>query len=349
MDFNIHNPAGVWVGIVENPTSAIWTRRYQKPDDFELYLPATAETLALIYEGCYITRTDISGVMIVEHVEIATSSEEGNFLLISGRGAESLLDRRIVYEQTILSGRVDAAIYRLIDENAIRPANSARRLPLSMDEPDVSSDTIKAQHTGTNLLEAVEEICTAYGLGFRAVADNAGEITPRIELFKGTDRSAGQSVNSPVTFSAEFENLLSSSYAMDTSAYKNVAIVAGEGEGKNRKRATVGSAEGIDRREIYVDARDLSSNEGEVSELDYTAQLQARGVEILADSAITEAFEGEIDTSNTFILDADYTLGDIVTTANEYGIQADTRIMAIMESWDESGYTAVPTFSSEGG
>ncbi len=349
MDFNIHNPAGVWVGIVENPTSAIWTRRYQKPDDFELYFPATPEMLALISDGCYITRTDIAGVMIVEHIEITADAEEGNFLLISGRGAESLLDRRIVYEQTILSGRVDAAIHRLIKENAISPADQARRLPLAMDVPNVDSSTIKAQHTGTNLLEAVEEICTAYGLGFRAVADNSGEILPRIELFKGTDRSAGQNVNSPVTFSAEFENLLSSAYAMDTSAYKNVAIVAGEGEGKNRKRATVGDAEGIERREVYVDARDLSTNEGEVSSEDYTAQLQARGVEILADSAITEAFEGEIDTSNTFILDADYTIGDIVTTANEYGIQQDTRIMAILESWDESGYTAVPTFSSEGG
>lgn len=349
MDFYIHNPEGVWVGIVENPTSAIWTRRYQTPDDFELKFPATQEALAMITDGCYITRPDTAGIMIVERIEITTDAEEGNFLLISGRGAESMLDRRIVYEQTILSGRVDVAILRLIRENAISPADQARRLPLIMDTPDVAADKINAQHTGTNLLEAVEEICTAYGLGFRAVTEGGNVVVPRIELFKGTDRSAGQSDNSPVTFSAEFENLLATTYAMDTTAYKNVAIVAGEGEGKNRKRATVGNAAGVDRREIYVDARDLSTNEGEVSADDYTAQLQARGVEVIAESAITEAFEGEIDTTNTFVLDADYTIGDIVTTVNEYGIQKDTRIMAIMESWDESGYLAVPTFSSEGG
>ena len=56
MDFNIHDQTGTWVGIVENPTSAIWTRRYQKPSDFELYMPATAEMLALLTDDCYITR-----------------------------------------------------------------------------------------------------------------------------------------------------------------------------------------------------------------------------------------------------------------------------------------------------
>lgn len=346
MDFNVHDHAGVWVGIIESPTSAIWTRRYQQPSDFELYFPATTEMLALLADDFYITREDAPEVMVIEHIEIITNAEEGNYILVSGRGAECLLDRRVVLEQTVLTGRVDAAVHRLIRENAIAPADAARALPLLMEAPNVTTKTARAQYTGTNLLEAVEEICKAHGLGFRAVADPYETIVPRIELLNGTDRSEGQEQNSPVIFSAEYENLLSSSYVMDTTNYKNVAIVAGEGEGKARKRATYGSASGAARREIFVDARDLSTNEGEISADDYTAQLVARGAEKLAEHSLSESFDGEMGSENTFILDDDYTLGDIVTAENEYLIRKNVRISAIMETWDAEGYAIIPSFEN---
>lgn len=346
MDFNIHDQAGTWVGIVENPTSAIWTRRYQQPGDFELYLPATAEMLALLADDYYITRSDAPEVMIIEHVEFKSDADEGDYILVSGRGAECLLDRRIIWQQTALSGRVDAGLYRLIRENAIAPDNTARALPLLMEKPDLTTETINAQYTGTGLLDAVQEICKAYGLGFRAVVEDRSIITPAIEIIQGTNRSEGQDVHSPVIFSAEFENLLSSSYVMDTTNVKNVALVAGEGEGKARKTVTLGTSSGMARRELFVDARDLSSNDGEISEADYSAQLAARGAEKIAEYQITEAFDGEIDTANTFVLDEDYTLGDIVTVENEYGIRKNARVTAIMETWDNEGYTAVPTFEN---
>ena len=451
MDFNIHDQSGTWVGIVENPASAIWTRRYQQPGDFELYFPATAEMLALLTDDCYITREDAQEVMIIEHVEIKTDADEGNYILVSGRGAECLTERRIVWQQTAVSGRVDLALYRLTRENAISPALAARALPLAMAEPQtvgipitweqgtistgngaegdsatrcrmvgnikignglhitvpdgmrihlyyydeagayigysgwhsvtgytITPSThagavyvrviasyadsaaigpaaaalvriyhgISAQYTGAGLLETWQEICAAYGLGFRAVTDNHSIITPRLEILEGANRSEGQAANSPVIFSAEFENLISSNYVLDTANFKNVALVAGEGEGKNRKTVTLGGASGLARREVFVDARDLSSNEGEISEADYSAQLSARGAEKIAEQQITELFDGEIDTANTFILDVDYTLGDIVTVENEYGIRKNVRVSAIMEAWDSEGYSAIPTFEN---
>lgn len=451
MDFNIHDQTGTWVGIVENPTSAIWTRRYQQPGDFELYMPATSEMLALLADDCFVTREDAPEVMIIEHVEIISDSEEGNYILVSGRGAECLTERRIVWQQTAVSGRVDRALYRLTVENAISPAMQSRALPIAMDAPEAGVipiaweagtintgtgaegdsatrcrmvDSIKignglhiavpdgmrihlyyydaagayigysgwhavtgytitpttyagaeyvrvitsyadnaeinpeaaalvrifhgisAQYTGAGLLATWEEICKAYGLGFRAVTKDHNIITPRLEILDGADRSEGQGTNSPVIFSAEFENLLSSTYVLDTKNYKNVALVAGEGEGKSRKSVTLGSASGMARREMYVDARDLSSNEGEISEADYKAQLVGRGAEKIAEHQLAESFDGEIDTENTFILDVDYTLGDIVTVENEYGIRKNARVSAIMEAWDNEGYTAIPTFEN---
>lgn len=339
MDFNIHDTSGVWVGIIEEPTSAIWTPRFNKPGEFEIYTPATVELLGKISDDYFITCEGDEEAMIIERVELTTNAENGDFVKITGRSASCLLERRIIYEQTTLSGRVDRAVYKIIDENAINPSDPARALPLTMDIPDVLSDAISAQHTGTNLLEAVEAICAAYGLGFRVVYDDFTKLVLRFELYVGTDRSDGQSEHSPVIFAPEFENLISSFYAFDVTKHKNVAIVAGEGEGKTRKRAVYGEASGLLRRELYVDARDMSSNEGEISDADYSAQLEARGAEKLTETQMTEAFSGEVDTVNTFILGVDYNVGDIVTIENEYGIRVNTRIIAIPKYWDENGYS----------
>lgn len=349
MDFNIHDSSGVWVGIVEEPTSAIWTRSYYEPGEFEIYTPATRDLLDILTEDCFITREGDNTVMIVERLEVTTDEEAGDFVTITGRSAAALLDRRIIFTQTTLSGRVDRAIYKIVAENAVNPTDSARKLPLSMAMPDVLADKISAQHTGTNLLDAVEQICAAYGMGFRVVTDSKTIVAPRVELFVGKDRSAGQAINSPVIFSPEFENLLQTSYAFDVSKYKNVAVVAGEGEGNARKRAIIGDASGLMRRELYVDARDMSTNAGEITAEDYAAQLEARGLEKLAETQTEEAFSGEVDTMNTFILDVDYTVGDIVTVENEYGIRADSRIISVSECWDESGYSVSNTFEGMGG
>lgn len=347
MDFNVYDRGGVWVGIIEAPTSAIWGRRWRTPNDFELYFPATAEALELLEDDFYITRDDRDEVMIIEHIEIITDEENGNYMLISGRGAEQVLERRIVWNQTTVNGRVDACLYRLAVENAIYPDDPDRSLPLLMDAPDVTEATMRAQYTGKNLLTVFEEVCAANGLGFRAVADfSSGFLIPRLELMAGTDRSEGQEDVPPVIFLAEYENLLSSSYVLDTSSYRNVALMAGEGEGKARKRATYGSASGMARREVYVDARDASTNDGEIDDAEYLVQLAARGAEALSENALTEAFDGEISADNTFVLDVDYTLGDIVTVENEYGIRKNPRIAAIVESWDETGYQAVPTYEN---
>lgn len=344
MDFNIHDPSGVWVDIIEEPTSAIWSRRYKKPGEFQIYTPATARLLNTIAEDCYITRDDEKTVMLVERVELITNAEDGNFVKITGRSASGMLDRRIILEQTTLYGRVDHAVYKIINENAINPANPDRVLPLTMTIPDVMADKISAQHTGTGLLVATEEICAAYGLGFRSVYDDVAHVVPRIELYVGKDRSVGQTANAQVIFSPEFENLISSNYAFDMTNYKNVAIVAGEGEGKARKRAVYGAASGRFRREMYVDARDMSTNDGEISAADYTAQLIARGAEKVSETQATEAFGGAVDMVNTFTLYEDYDVGDIVTVENEYGIRVDTRIAEVTEYWDADGYSTDCTF-----
>ena len=134
---------------------------------------------------------------------------------------------------------------------------------------------------------------------------------------------------------------------MDNNSYANVAIVAGEGEGLNRKKTTTGStsATGLQRYEVFVDAKDISSNEGAITNADYIKMLAEKGSEKLAELQTVVTFDGEVDATRNYILNRDFYLGDMVQIINEYGITKKTRITEIIESEDENGASVIPTFA----
>ncbi len=98
--------------------------------------------------------------------------------------------------------------------------------------------------------------------------------------------------------------------------------------------------------ELYVDARDVSSNEGEISDAEYLAQLYGRGTEKLEAASRDETFEAVVDNTNLYIMGKDYFMGDIVTVQNKYGVTANARVVEMIENWSDGGYTAVPTLET---
>lgn len=351
MIFYIYDQDLTMTGAIDDAASAIWTGRYCKAGDFELCLSASSQSAGLLKEGGYAKREDKDSLCVIERVELQEDAESGDRLIASGRDLKSLLERRIVWEQTSLDGDVEGCLRRLVLENAIEtaPERVIPGLILGTKGPP-SGESLKKQITGACLMAAIEDICVTYQWGWDVVFQDGKFV---VVFYKGTDRSYGQTDtdNPYVTFSAEFDNLAASVYARDASGRKNVALVAGEGEGKARRRATVGQAAGLDRYELYVDARDVSSNEGEISEAEYMAQLYGRGVEKLEACQASETFEGEVDNLDMYVCGRDYFLGDIVTVKNKYGITGSARVTEMIECWDENGYTAAPTFETwkEGG
>ena len=140
------------------------------------------------------------------------------------------------------------------------------------------------------------------------------------------------------------EDILSSSYYTNDQDVKTLAYVAGEGEGTARKTAVVGAESGLNRYEMYLDARDVSTNEGEISESEYKEVLSRRGLEKLNEALPVEAFDSEVDPNVTYKYKEDYDICDVVTVVNEYGIKAKSRIIEIIECFDNTGYSVVPTF-----
>lgn len=98
---------------------------------------------------------------------------------------------------------------------------------------------------------------------------------------------------------------------------------------------------------IAVATSDKSGEEEKITVTEYTYLLLIRsaGNNKLAEHRRAQEFEGAVDTIDTYQYKTDYDIGDIVKVKNEYGIEADARIVEIMESDDsEDGYSVEPVF-----
>lgn len=333
--------------------SLIWTDRYFECGDFEIYTPAESEIMKMLPKGYYLYLKESEHVMIVEDVEIETDVEQGAHLKITGRSLESILDRRVIWGQTVLSGNLQDGIKKLLNENAISPSDGNRKIPnLSFqDSSDVriKALTLEAQYYGDNLYDAIVDICKNVGVGFKIVLNGTNLV---FSLYMGTDRSYSQVGNPYVVFSPGFDNLMNSNYIESTRTLKNVTLVAGEGEGSDRKTTTVylgaSAASGMDRRELFTDASGISQTveDGTLTDAEYISQLSQKGNEELSNNTETISFEGEVDISATYTYDKDYFLGDVVQVGNEFGNEARCRITEFVRSQDETGNEYYPTFET---
>lgn len=343
------------VAVVDSFRSLIWTDRYNQYGDFELYLAMDVEKLDIFKQDYYLWLNGSEHCMIIEDLSIDSDVEEGNYLTVTGRSLESILDRRIVWGQKILNGNLQDAIETLLNEAIISPTNESRKIDNFIFEastdPKVTELTIDTQYTGDDLYTVIQSLCEANQLGFMIRLNEQNQFV--FSLYAGADRSYDQMENPYVIFSPSFENIINSNYYTSTTELKNVTLVAGEGEGASRKMTAVGDTAGLARRELFTDARDISSDTdgGTLSADEYTAQLYARGVEKLAESTAKTAFEGEVDATRMFKYGEDFFIGDIVQIANEYGHEGKAYISELVMSQDETGTAMYPTFQTlnEGG
>ena len=115
MDVLILNTKFETIDVLDVYESLIWTDRFREYGDFEIYTTPTPKLLADLQENYYLWREDSEHMMIIETRSVDSSSEEGVKLFVSGRSLESILDRRIVWEQTILKGNFQSQIKKLLN------------------------------------------------------------------------------------------------------------------------------------------------------------------------------------------------------------------------------------------
>lgn len=339
------------IDIIDTFESLVWVDSAQKNGYFELKMEWNSDVYNSIKKSYYFRIPDSESSMIVEDIQIVTEAEEGNSILVTGRCLKTTLYQRIVWGLKTISGSLQDGLLSIFNENIINPTLSVRKIDdfifLVSDDPEITALTIEAQYDGEYIYDVVEGMCIQKQLCFDIIHGDNGEMI--FMLYKGADRSYDQIINPYVVFSPNFDNLSNSNYLESIKNYKNVAMVVGEGEGDARTNTIIGTASGLERREIFVDASSITSYVDENQTLtasQYLELIKTKGNEVLAENTVTTAFEGETETTNMYVYGVDYFLGDIVQIENEFGCTAKSMITEVMISEDENGKLIVPVFSA---
>ena len=331
-------------------TSLQWIERYYQEGQFELVilrdnvLDSSGNLIAAgigtvfdklsqhVLNTTYVYRNDKKTTGIVDWRQ---SEIRGNRIVVRGRFLESKLqDRSIVQTQTY-SGTAETVCRQIVNNNAINPADPARKIQNLILGPVNSVGTnISMQRTLRTVYDVVNEILMPQELSFRVVYDIVSQ-KMAFEVYQGKDRTQGQSVNTPCVFSTGLKNVINEIYT-ESKDNKNFAHVAGAGEGDDRVFVEVDMTNGSPRRELSVDARDIQPTDTIlVTSQAYKDLLINRGREKLAEWNITDSVECEIDTNNAMFFE----LGDKCTyVSTKYGVLAEGRITEIWESFENNNH-----------
>jgi len=314
MKIHVFNSDFVHIGILLTYMSLIWNEDYQNYDSFILHARDTAQSVELLRNGNFLVPDgkDTSGII----TEVVTDSRERTIMAM-GYTSGYLLEQRIIMTTNNTVNAIDGM--RNIVSNNLRGVDD-----IVVDNTGNYDDVFEIQHTYTTLPEAINEICVGSGLGWRMRFDlpNKKHV---FEVYKGVDRRYTQTTNVQAVFSDELRNLYNIVIDDDNTFFKNVAIVAGAGEGANRKVIEVGNATGKDRHELFVDARDLQPEGSEtVNSPAYINRLTNRGVSKLNDYIRRQSFEIDIDYNDFGIR---YSLGDYISCRSQkYDVLLSVRI-----------------------
>lgn len=357
MEIRVLNKSLQHIAVLDNIESFIWTERYWAEGDFELYTPFDPGLLQWLQEDYYLIIPESKRVMIIDTIGIKTDPDSGDKLIVKGLSLESILRRRIILAQWSFEDlNLQDTLFGIIDQNIITTTGQPKRnIPNFVfspsGDPAVTSLLWTATLDGNNIYAVVQTMMEQNNLGFKIVLNSSNQFS--LSFYAGKDRSYGQSANPYVVFSPQFDNLIRSDYLQSNRFLKNYALIFGDpSSGAAHRVEALGSPPdynpgGLDRREMFVDASDMSKFvEGTSIELDvdtYVLSLRQRGNEILSKNKQIRMFEGQVDLSTTYTYDTDFFLGDIVQMVDYYGNSAQARIIEMTFSENLSGKEIYPS------
>lgn len=334
MEIRVYSADLYRIGQIENQTSIQWTRKFFEAGDFEIHAPITEKNLKLLHQNNIVSIKGAKEAGVIEDIEKEESDIKSE-ITIKGRFLSSYCDRRVI-EGTVNydNAKIESVMRELL--------TMCDKIPLvELGELHGFDQTISFQATYRNLQTVLNKIAK-YGLiGYRFTPDfDKHRII--FDTMQGTDHSYAQNENKRVIFTEGYSNLTNAKYRYNNQALKTVAIVGGQGEGAEREIVKVGSGSGLNLREIFVDARDISPDG--LTKEQYRAALYQRGEEALNEARAAESMESEIDPKTNFTYKEDYDLGDIVTVKKKrWGLYTHQRITAVKEVYEYGGGFIVPT------
>ena len=303
---------------------------------FQINLPVSDVALPYLIRGNYIFFEE--GIVgIIEGCK--DSQDEDRQIVVTGKLTNHILVYRSILKTERYKGTFPSIAHKLVENHFVQPADSARKIDFVTLSSDVKynppGEVISFCDTGTTIRESISTMFLPYNYGFELYPvvkdyDEVQGITHNLEalefrVLKPVDRTIDNpDGNTPVVFSFQLSNLSRLEYEEDGSAYCSVAIVASEGTGAERKVLEVGdkSKVGIDRIELYIDARDIQSEDEEgnkITEEELLALMQQRGLEKMEAHQVFTSFDGGVivDGENRYTYGKDFYKGDYVSIIDD--------------------------------
>lgn len=362
IQLEVYNSKLEVLGMITSWYSLRWRRKYFGIGEFEIHVEANPNNLELIQENNLVTRLDADEVGIIENITLKEKAREGDVIIITGKFLEVILDSRIMLETETFKGNAENSLRTLVTKNIINPINKARKIDkVVLGANNKHTDVIDVQlGLGKNLATMFEKICKVTNLSTRFYIDYE-TMQIKFEVWKGRD------LRDLIILSDEDGNITNSNYESVVTAYRSFGLVAGQGEGIARKRLALDDgATGWNRKEFYIDARDIQDTETiekelvdeegnpyieyeerPITEAEYNKLLETRGREKMADKIKYINFESETTESVNDRYKKDWDLGDIVTVyKTRWHKEIQERITEVEETFENGIIKIYPIFGS---
>ena len=280
---------------------------------------------------------------IIESVKRESDSETSKVFTIKGSLALKLLEYRVIEGQVTFKGKSYKYIEELVKQNLIMSDDSNRNIALAVEFEDEERlkqicSTVDKQVTGGSLWDEISEIVEADKLRIILKPNIVAIDTEHPQnidgwtliIGAGEDRTRHRANNavSTVMFSQSLSNIANTDYIVDRSKLRNTVYIAGEGEGTDRKwynidvnsDITFGERKGWNRKELWVDARDIQSEQDnkKLTDAEYEELMKQRADEKAKDNDLSEEYKATVtDITKQYTYKKDYHIGDFVTIADE--------------------------------
>lgn len=349
------------IKVVDQYESLIWTERFNEIGDFELHIASYPSVKTEFANGTLLSIDKSSRIMRVESFERKINSDGKRQVTIKGSSIEGVLKDRIV--RKAMTGDKNAAgvavepwtfsapparimrdlfhqicVVGLLSPHDKIPNVLEFNMVSSMDIPE-PVDPISLEIDVAVLYDILKDLGSSWGLGFSLTKSSINnQLYWRV--YSGRDRTTSQTVNAPVLFTPELDNLTDVKEFETIQASKNVAYVFGADRAIEVYPEDVApDTDGFERRVISIKADNISAETTE----NVDAVLTQIGRAELAKHRAVVAFDGEVRQDSQYIYGRHYELGDLVEIRFEDGSSNRMRVSEQIFVSDANGERSYPT------
>ena len=296
------------ISIISSFKSLVFNRCFNSAGSFEIAVNMNAINAEELKPD-RIIYLDPNRCGMIEKVEVSQSENSSNEIIIAkGIEMKDLIGRRVIVppagseKEEYISVTTEGIVRGLLSNHIISPTDTARTVSifeLGSARGIGSSRDYSARYKALDT--EVYQLLSDDGLGLAYSVD----LTLKkvyLTVNEGIDRTAGQTTNPTAIIALKLGTADKNIILHDRQSYKNIVYAGGQGEGVEREVMTLPSAsqsEGILRRELFLDARDVETQ----------GELISRGNTKLSELN----FIFQVNSTANKSTDIEYDLGDKVT------------------------------------